>query len=205
MNDLVLALVADYGVPVVFVVTFLSCLALPIPSSLLMLASGGFAATGDLSLALVVIAAFTGAVLGDNTGYWVARTLGTRTEDWLTRAPKRDALRRKCVAYLDKRGGPSVFFSTWLVAPLGPYMNYACGLTNYSWGRFALWGGLGEVVWVGIYVGLGHVFAGNITEVASLLSNTSGFITALVASVALGWWLIRAARKNQAENNTSAS
>jgi len=48
MTDLILTLAADYGVPLLFSVTFLSCLALPVPSSLLMLASGGFAAAGDL-------------------------------------------------------------------------------------------------------------------------------------------------------------
>ena len=68
MTEVILALAADYGVPLLFCVTFLSCLALPVPSSLLMLASGGFAAAGDLSLPAVAAAAFCGAVIGDNTG-----------------------------------------------------------------------------------------------------------------------------------------
>ena len=34
MSDLALALIADYGVPILFCVTFLSCLALPVPSAL---------------------------------------------------------------------------------------------------------------------------------------------------------------------------
>ena len=92
MNEIVLALVADYGVPILFCVTFLSCLALPVPSSLLMLASGGFAATGDLSLLEVTVAAYFGAVLGDNTGYWIARSLGDRVSNWLTSKPKRAAI-----------------------------------------------------------------------------------------------------------------
>lgn len=41
MSELALTLVAEYGVPIVFVVTFLSCLAVPVPSSLLMMAAGG--------------------------------------------------------------------------------------------------------------------------------------------------------------------
>ncbi|MDP5362716.1 MAG: DedA family protein, partial [Paracoccaceae bacterium] len=78
MSELALALIADYGVPLLFAVTFLSCLAIPVPSSLLMLASGGFAATGDLTLSSVVLAAYVGAVLGDNSGYWIARAFGPR-------------------------------------------------------------------------------------------------------------------------------
>lgn len=196
MNDLIFGLVADYGVPIVFIVTFLSCLALPVPSSLLMLSAGGFAATGDLSLTMVALAAFIGAVLGDNSGYWLARGFGTKLDAWLTKHPKRAALLHRSAAMLARRGGSAVFFSRWLVAPLGPSMNYFCGLTRFAWARFALWGIAGETVWVGIYVGLGYLFAGSITEIASLSGNASGFVTALVVVLGLGWWLMRAMRKH---------
>jgi len=54
---------------------------------------------------------------------------------------------------------------------------------------------LGEIVWVGIYVGLGYIFADNITSLASMMGNASGFVTTLVAVVALGVWLVRASKK----------
>ncbi len=189
MSALVLTLVADYGVTIVFIVTFLSCLALPVPSSLLMLASGGFAASGDLYLSSVFGAAFTGAVLGDNTGYWIARVMGLRLQGWLEKRPKRAALLYKAATFMDKWGGSSIFLSCWLVAPLGPYMNYVSGLTKFTWMRFALWGVLGEIVWVSLYVGMGYTFADNITAVSSLLGNASGLVTAIGVAILLGWWL----------------
>ncbi len=189
MSDLFLALIADYGVPILFCVTFLSCLALPVPSSLLMLASGGFAATGDLSLWSVLVAAFVGAVLGDNSGYWLARGLGVRLSDWLNAHPKRAALRARGQVFMQHWGGSSVFFSCWLVAPLGPYINYVSGLTHYTWLRFALWGIAGEVVWVSLYVGLGYAFTDRISTLASLMGNLSGLIAAIVVLIGLGLWL----------------
>jgi membrane-associated protein len=197
MSDLVLTLAADYGVPLLFCVTFLSCLALPVPSSLLMLASGGFAATGDLSLPVVAAAAFFGAVIGDNLGYWIARGLGTRLTDWLAKRPKRAAVRQRAEEYMAKWGGSSVFFSCWLVAPLGPTMNYVSGLSRFSWPRFALWGMAGEVVWVSIYVGLGYLFADNLTAISDLLGNISGFLAALVVAIGLGIWLVRTSKARQ--------
>lgn len=194
MSEFFLTLVANYGVPIVFCVTFLSCLALPVPSSILMLASGGFAATGDLSLAAVLAAAFSGAVLGDNAGYWLARALGERMGGWLEKHPKRAALRHKSEAYMEKWGGSSVFFSCWLVAPLGPYVNYISGITRFTWLRFALWGIAGEIVWVSLYVGLGYTFADNISAIASMLGNASGFITAIGIALALGIWLWKASK-----------
>ena len=190
MSEFVLALVADYGLPIIFCVTFLSCLAVPIPSSLLMLASGGFAATGDLVLSAVLGAAFCGAVLGDNTGYWIARGLGDRLHNWLENNSKRAVLHAKAQVYMAKRGGVSIFFSCWLFAPLGPYVNYISGLTRFRWFHFAAWGVAGEFVWVGAYVGLGYLFADDITALASLLGNISGLLVGLLAVIGLGygWW-----------------
>ncbi len=204
MSELALSLVADYGVRIVFAVTFLSCLAVPVPSSLLMMAAGGFAAAGDLYLATVGLAAFTGAVLGDNTGYWIARRLGARAADWIDRNAKRAALKARAGAILDRRGGVSVFLTCWLFAPLGPSMNYVCGLSKFDWRRFVLWGIAGEIVWVSIYVGLGYSFADDITALASLLGNASGLVTALALVAGIGWWLIRAARKSHADQARTA-
>lgn len=198
MTEMILILAADYGVPLLFCVTFLSCLALPVPSSLLMLACGGFAAAGDLALPTVALAAFCGAVIGDNLGYWIARSLGDKLQDWLELHPKRAAMRDRSHAFMQKYGGSSVFFSCWLVAPLGPYMNYVSGLSRYSWPRFALWGFAGEVVWVGLYVGLGYAFADNITAISDLLGSVSGFLAALVVATGLALWMLRASRGRDA-------
>lgn len=198
MTELVLAFAADYGVPLLFAITFLSCLALPVPSSLLMLASGGFAAAGDMVLPVVMLAAFAGAVLGDNLGYWLARRFSGQLAQWLGANSKREQLRQRAADYLDSYGGLSVFFSRWLVAPLGPYVNYAAGLAGFSWARFALWGAAGEVVWVTTYVGLGFLFADNITAIASLLGNLSGFLAALVVAAGLVVWMVNSSKLREA-------
>ena len=77
MTDWLLALVPQYGVWLLAVCTFLSCLALPVPASILMLAAGGFVAAGDLSLTGSVAAALAGAVAGDQAGYFGGRWGGS--------------------------------------------------------------------------------------------------------------------------------
>lgn len=192
MTDTILDLMTNYGVAILFFVTFFSCLCVPIPSSLMMLAGGSFAATGDLNTTATVAAAYTGAVAGDNTGYLLARTFGTRLTTWLDANPKRAKLRDNAKAYMDRKGPISVFLSCWLVAPLGPYVNLVSGITRYNWTKFALWGALGEVFWVGIYIGLGYSFSDQISTLATMLGNASGFIVAVLALVVLGRWLWKA-------------
>lgn len=189
MTETILDLMTNYGVSILFVVTFLSCLCVPIPSSLMMLAGGSFAATGDLNTTATIAAAYTGAVAGDNVGYLIARTFGARLNTWLGANPKRAKLRDNAQSYMDKKGPISIFLSCWLVAPLGPYVNLVSGITRYNWAKFALWGAFGEVFWVGIYIGLGYSFSDQITTLASMLSNASGFVVALLGAVLLGRWL----------------
>lgn len=198
MTETVLDLMVSYGVLILFAVTFLSCLCLPVPSSLMMLAGGSFAASGDLDTASTIAAAYGGAVAGDNTGYFLARRFSKPLAGWLERNPKRAKLRQSAADYMAKRGPSSIFFSTWLVAPLGPYVNLVSGLTQYNWRVFALWAALGEVVWVGIYIGLGYSFSDQITAIASLLSNASGLIVAVLALVVLGRWLWKASEAKRA-------
>lgn len=204
MTELILEFAADYGIPLLVVVTFLSCLAVPVPSSLLMIASGGFAAAGDLQLWAVMLAAFVGAVLGDNLGYWIAYRFNVRFSDLLDRNPKRAALRKRAADYMDHYGGVSVFFTRWLVAPLGPYMNYAAGLAGFPWHRFVVWSMAGEVVWVCTYVGLGYLFADNIAAISTLLGNLSGFLAALVVAGGLVIWMINSSRLREARDARKA-
>ena len=200
MTDLLLSLIVDYGAFLLFGVTFLSCLAIPMPSSILMLAGGSFVASGDLSAIGAIGGAWLGGVLGDQTGYIIGKTAGDVMQKSIHTAPKRAALFKKASALTDKYGGPGVYLSRWLFSPLGPYVNFAGGATGLNWLKFTLWGILGEATWVMIYVGLGYTFADRITEVSDILSNTSGFLAAGLITVGLGLW-IRATLKKARANH----
>jgi membrane protein DedA with SNARE-associated domain len=197
MTEAILALVPVYGLALIAAATFLSCLALPIPSSLIMLSAGGFAAAGDLVLWQAGAAALAGAVLGDQAGYQIGR-LGGRLVAGRTPSPKRAALMAKATAYLRDRGAWAVFLSRWLVSPLGPYVNFAGGAAHVPWARFTRAGIAGEVIWVAVYVGLGAAFADDILALADLLGSASGLLAALAVAGALALWLRAALRQRGA-------
>lgn len=198
MTETLLALVADYGTVALMLTTFLSCLALPVPASLAMLAAGGFVAAGDLSGPLVAAAAFGGAVLGDQVGYGAGR-FGSGLVNRMAQRPGRGAALRTASQELNAKGAHLVFYSRWLVSPLGPYVNFAAGATGLHWPRFLLADIAGEAVWVLIYVGLGILFAGNITLLADILGNLSGLLAALAVALGAGLWLRRSARQHRKE------
>ena len=109
MTEWLLELVPHYGTWLVAVVTFLSCLALPVPSSILMLAAGGFAASGDLMLWQVAGAALAGALLGDQIGYAAGRQGGPPLVARLSARPQRAALLERARAMMLRRGFAAIW------------------------------------------------------------------------------------------------
>lgn len=189
MTDTVFILVANYGSLALFVVTFLSCLAVPVPASLMMLTGGAFAASGDLLLSSAILAAYSGALGGDQAGYLIGRSCAGALERWARARKSRAVLLDKARASVDGWGGMGVFFSRWLASPLGPYVNFAGGAGRMRWARFSAWGAAGELVWVGMYVGLGYAFSESLTAVAEFATDVSGVIAGGVVAVGLGFWL----------------
>lgn len=194
MTEALIALVPRYGLLVVGLVTFLSCLALPVPSALVMLAAGGFSASGDLALAEVLAVAWIGAVAGDQAGFLIGRWGGAPLLARLRARGRTAALVARAEAMVAARGGIAVFLSRWLVSALGPYVNLLTGAAGLSPLRFLIAGASGEAVWVGIYVGLGYLFADRIPALADLLGSLGGLIAAGVVAGVLGAWLLRALR-----------
>lgn len=201
MTVWLLEMLAAYGSLLLFLTTWASCLALPVPSSLLMLTAGAFVATADLTLSSVAGAAFLGAVTGDQTGFHLARRGKTQLDRRLKTHRKSAALFERARNLLDTWGGSGVFLSRWLFSPLGPYVNFAGGAMGLNWLRFSLWAALGEAVWVGMYVSLGYVFAGNIAMAADLAGNTLGLLAALVVLIGSGAWLRHNHQRNHAPDH----
>jgi membrane protein DedA with SNARE-associated domain len=196
MTDWLLALVPTYGMWLLAACTFASCLAIPIPASILMLAAGGFVAAGDLPLPGSFGAALGGAVAGDQLGFAAGRHGGAGLIDRLGSRAAPVARAREMLA---RRGGIAVFLSRWLVSALGPYVNLAAGAAGLPWARFTLWGALGEAVWVGLYIGLGFAFTGNLQAASDLALQVLGFLGAGAAAIGLGAWLVVTLRGERQE------
>ena len=198
MTEWLLTLVPTYGLWLLASVTFMACLALPVPCSILMLAAGGFVASGDLVLWQVMGSALSGAVLGDQVGFRMGKTGGAGFLARLSAHPSRGALIARAVDLMDRRGAVGIFFTRWLFAPVGPWANFAAGASGFNYRRFTLWAILGESVWVGLYVLLGYGFAGNIEAASDMAGSVLGILAGVAAMLGFGYWLINAMRQDRA-------
>ena len=81
----------------------------------------------------------------------------------------------------------------------GLLANFAAGAADYPWARFTIWGIAGEAVWVGLYIGLGYGFAGNIQAASDMAGSVLGILAGVAAMLAFGYWLLTALRSEKAE------
>mgnify|MGYP003656378293 FL=1 len=191
MIDWVLGLLPQYGIFALFCLTFVSCLGIPIPSSFALLLAGSFAAVGDFDLVAVLSAGLSGAIAGDQAGYLLGRWKGRAVLQYACARPWLKTQIRDATGFSARRGVWAVFFSRWLVSPLGPAINLLSGSLPMAWWGFALASMAGELVWVGMYAGLGYAFNTQIQLIGDILGNTAWLLAALLILVLLGRRLLR--------------
>lgn len=192
--DQLISLVQEHGALALAIVLMGSCLGLPVPSSLVMMALGSFIEQEGLEALPYFVIGLSGAVVGDQTGYVIGRLSTDQVEQMSRRFGWLNAALARAEAFQSRWSDVGVFLSRWLFSPLGPWINIYAGLTRYSWFRFSIFGILGELLWVAIYLGLGMLFSSSVTALGDILGSLTWFLASAVIAAALGWWLVSIAR-----------
>jgi membrane protein DedA with SNARE-associated domain len=187
MREQILAALSQYGSPALFAVVTIAAVGVPLPITLLLIVTGSLISQGVMNFWLAIGLAGAGSVIGDQIGYGIGRWGGNELVDRFTRLLGGPERLEKAQSTARRWGGPGIFFSRWLVTPLGPWVNLASGLAGYPWMRFLVWDALGEFLGTLIYVGLGKVFSDRVLALDAMLSDLTWAIVALLAAVLLGW------------------
>ena len=202
LTDQLLAALSLYGLPVLFGVIAVAAAGVPMPVTLMLVAAGSFVEIGQMKLWQVIAVASAAAILGDQIGYALGRWGGRRIEARIRRKRNGEAKIAQAHAFARRWGDAGIFFSRWLVTPLGPWLNLTSGMTHYSWRRFLFWDVAGEVLWVILYVTLGKVFSGHVQALLDVLGNLAWVIVGLIGAVILGWQLVRYLKPNKRASAT---
>jgi membrane-associated protein len=189
MSEQVLAALARYGSPALFAIVAVAAVGVPLPVTLLLIVTGSLAAQGVMNVWLAIAIASVGSVAGDQIGFAVGRWGGKVLVARLSRMIGNAERIRELDAKAKSWGGAGVFFSRWLVSPLGPWINVASGAADYSWLRFTLWDFLGESFGAGLYIWLGLVFSDRVQALGAILGDLTWAILGTLAAALIGWRL----------------
>jgi membrane-associated protein len=187
-TDQALAWLSTYGLPVLFGVILIASAGVPFPITFMLIAAGSFVDLGEMNLWSVIGLSICGAVIGDQIGYGIGRWgsgRAVRIASWISSEERW----KQAEAAAHKWGGPGIFFSRWLITPLGPCFNFASGIAEYPWHQFLLWDIAGETVWVVLYVMLGKFFSDRVQAMKDMIGNLTWAFVALFGCIVFGWKL----------------
>jgi membrane protein DedA with SNARE-associated domain len=186
MHDLIQA----YGLRTLFVVVLLECIGIPMPGETALVATALYAgSTYQFSLTSVVIVAATAAILGDNIGYMIGRTIGIRLIMRYGRYVHLNEPRLKVGQYLFIRHGGKIVFFGRFIAILRTYSAILAGVNLMSWRHFLIMNGLGGICWATIFGAGAYVLGNTFTRVAGPVGLL--LFVAAIGCVAAGVFFFR--------------
>jgi membrane protein DedA with SNARE-associated domain len=192
-------LIATYGYVAVAVIIGLESMGLPLPGESALVLAALYASRHDHNIVGVVAAAATGAILGDNIGYWIGREFGYRLLLRYGGYIGLSASKIKLGQYLFLRHGGKVVFFGRFVAILRILAAFLAGVNRMDWRRFLLANAAGGILWASA-VGFGaYTFGKAVLRVTGPLG-----IALIIVSVALIVGALWFARRHEAELEAEA-
>ncbi len=196
---------ATWGYLALFVATFISSMAIPIGAEIAIgyagaLASGQLTTTGHdhLHLALVIVVAALGEVVGSTAGYLIGRFGGRPLVDKVGKyilLTHRDLDRAE--AWFARRGEPFVFFGR-LIPLLRSFVSLAAGLGEMAYWKFLAFTVAGCVLWCGALAGIGYSLGSSWHHVIKGFSY-AGYVLAVLFVVLIVVVLVHRIRVVRAE------
>jgi membrane-associated protein len=177
LSSLVLGWIATYGAPVVAGMLFLGGLGVPLPATLIVIASGAFIRQNLLDSYSTPLLGYLGTIAGDvllySLGHFASGPIETRFGNTLAWKNAR--------AIFDQRGGVAIFLTRWLLTAVAFPITLIAGSSDYRFRKFFIYDLLGELTWVLLYGGLGYAFGSQWELISDFISNFSGFILGALA------------------------
>lgn len=160
-------IVEQYGTAiyiVLFIVIFIETglVVMPfLPGDSLLFTAGLFAASGDLSLVILLSSLIIAAVLGDNVNYWIGRKVGLSVFNWKIKGRQlvKESYLEKTEAFFEKRGVAAIIMARF-VPIVRTFTPFAAGVGKMKYKKFFLYDVIGGVLWISSMTLAGYFLGG---------------------------------------------
>jgi len=187
-------LLLDYGLVLLFLLVGVEAAGIPLPGETALVAAAVLA-HDHWGIEWVIVVAAAGAIVGDNTGYWIGRVGGRKLIERFkfTRRYAERAL-PPSERFFARHGGKTIFLARF-IALLRITAAWLAGVTRMSWWRFFLWNAAGGIVWatgVGLLAYYAGKAAGDAVGRYGLYGGAVVIVLAVLVILALRVWHKRA-------------
>jgi membrane protein DedA with SNARE-associated domain/rhodanese-related sulfurtransferase len=188
----IIALIAEYGLLLVFLNVLVEQAGLPLPAVPTLVVAGALSAIGKLPLGAVILVALLACLISDLAWYWAGRYFGAAVMRTLCRISlSPDSCVEQSELRFQRWRGQILLFAKF-VPGLSTIAPPLMGAMKLRIPRFVLLDGIGSLIWIGVMVGLGYAFSQQIDGVLTMLASAGTFaleslVTLLVAYVLVKW------------------
>jgi membrane protein DedA with SNARE-associated domain len=132
-------LIHTYGLWVLFAAVMLESMGIPMPGETAVVTAAIYAgSTHHVSVTSVVLVAATAAIIGDNIGYLIGRSIGIHLLARYGKYVRLNELQLKVGQYLFLRHGGKIVFFGRFVALLRTYAALLAGANRMNWLHFLI-------------------------------------------------------------------
>lgn len=193
----VLPYIQDYGYWAIFLAIFFEDFGVPVPGETVLVICALFAALGELNLILVGLLGFSGAVLGDNTGFAIGHFGGRKVIlKWGKYVFLTEKRLNKLEKYFTKRGGLVVAVSRFIQG-LRQFNGIIAGISEMSWKKFVLYNVIGAALWVGLWTGMTSILSSDKKLLASFLAKAQYILPAIFLTPFIVEWIVHIIKKRK--------
>ena len=189
----IIALIAQYGLLLVFLNVLVEQAGVPVPAVPTLVVAGALAATDRLPVSGVVLAAVLACLVGDLAWYAAGRRFGSgvmRTICRISLSP--DSCVERSELHFQRWRGQILLIAKFVpgLATVAPPLTGAMGLPL---SRFLLFDGIGSLLWAAVAIGLGYAFATQIDDLLAAIANAGtlaleAMLVLLALYVLARWW-----------------
>ncbi|GAA0889842.1 VTT domain-containing protein [Rhodanobacter soli] len=189
----IIALIAQYGVLLVFLNVLVTQLGAPVPAVPTLVVAGALAAGGQVPVVGVLLVTVVACLLSDTLWYAAGRRYGAGVMRLLCRISlSPDSCVQRSELQFQRWRGQVLLIAKFVpgLATVAPPLVGAMGLPLP---RFAFFDGLGSLLWAAVAVGLGYAFAAQIDDLLAAIADAGTLalevlLGLLALYVVARWW-----------------
>ncbi len=169
LAQMLVDLIFDWGYIGIFIMMAIESSFIPFPSEIVLIPAGYLASQGEMSIAMIMLSALGGSMVGAFINYYLALTLGRKI---LIKYGKYFFIKveslEKMEDFFEKHGNISTFTGR-LIPGIRQLISVPAGLARMNLAQFSLFTALGAGIWAAVLTLLGFYIGENQTLINTYL------------------------------------
>ncbi len=194
LAQLLVDAIFSWGYLGIFIMMAIESSFIPFPSEIVLIPAGYLASQGEMSIALIMLSALAGSMVGAFINYYLALTLGRK---FLLRYGKYFFIKEEALLkmenFFEKHGHISTF-SGRLIPGIRQLISIPAGLARMNLAQFSLFTALGAGIWALVLTLLGYIIGENQALIAEYLHEITLGVVITLVFVGIGYYLYQKKR-----------